>query len=128
MRNQLVTTASLIVAVALIQQAQASPPCDDISMAINTCIGGEVGEITPDQLACLRSVAADAEREVSAAYQRRLQITTASARRDLASVQKLRAQSTQANCKFFNNTESATRYECLISAMIERKQTLEAID
>ena len=126
MRNQLVTTASLIVAVALIQQAQASPPCDDISMAINTCIGGEVGEITPDQLACLRSVAADAEREVSAAYQRRL--TTASARRDLASVQKLWAQSTQANCKFFNNTESATRYECLISAMIERKQTLEPID
>ena len=61
-------------------------------MAINTCIGGEVGEITPDQLACLRSVAADAEREVSAAYQRRLQITTASARRDLASVQKLWAR------------------------------------
>ena len=96
MRNQLVTMTSLIVALALIQQAQASPPCDDISMAINTCIGGEVGEITPDQLACLRSVAADAEREVSAAYQRRLQITTASARRDLASVQKLWAQSTQA--------------------------------
>jgi len=37
-------------------------------------------------------------------------------------------QSTQANFKFFNNTESATRYECLISAMIERKQTLEASD
>jgi hypothetical protein len=46
MRNQLVTTTSLIVAVALIQQAQASPPCDDISMAINTCIGGEVGDYT----------------------------------------------------------------------------------
>jgi hypothetical protein len=73
-------------------------------------------------------MAADAEREVSAAYQRRLQITTASARRDLASVQKLWAQSTQANCKFFNNSENATRYECLISAMVERKQTLETSD
>jgi hypothetical protein len=81
-----------------------------------------VGEITPDQLECLHSVAADTEREMSVAYQRRLQITTTSARRDLASVQKLWAQSTQANCKFFsNNTESAARYECLISAMIERK-------
>jgi hypothetical protein len=69
----------------------------------------------------------DAEREMSAAYQQRLQITTASARRDLASVQKLWAQSTQA-CKFFNSSESATRYEFLISAMVERKQILEASD
>ena len=127
MRSRLLTT-SMVIAGLLVQQALAAQPCDDALMAINTCIGGEIGEITPDQLACLRSVASDAEREMSAAYQQLLQITAASARRNLASVQKLWAQSTQANCKFFNNSESATRYECLISAMVERKQTLEARD
>jgi Lysozyme inhibitor LprI len=127
MRSRLLPT-SMVIAGFIAQQALAAQSCDDALMAINTCIGGEVGEITPDQLACLRSVASDAKREMSAAYQRRLQITTASARRDLASVQKLWAQSTQANCKFFNNGEGANRYECLISAMVERKQTLEAND
>ena len=127
MRSRLLTT-SMVIAGLLVQQALAAQSCDDALMAINTCIGGEVGEITPDQLACLRSVASDAEREMSAAYQQRLQITTALARRDLSSVQKLWAQSTQANCKFFNNSENAPRYECLISAMVQRKQTLEASD
>src|ERR1700756_1716833 len=127
MRSRLLPT-SMVIAGLVVQQALAAQSCDDALMVINTCIGGEVGEITPDQLACLRSVASDAEREMSAAYQQRLQITTASARRDLASVQKLWAQSTQANCKFFNSSESATRYECLISAMVERKQILEASD
>jgi uncharacterized protein YecT (DUF1311 family) len=78
---------------------------------------------------CFRSVLAKAEREMNEAYQQRLKITVASFQRDLVSVQKLWAQSTEANCKFFgNNTESAARYECLISAMIERKQTLKALD
>ena len=74
-----------MAAMLIIQQAHAGPPCDDITMAINTCIGGEVGEVTPAQLACLRLAVADAERKMSAAYQRRLQNTTASGRPDLAS-------------------------------------------
>ncbi len=119
----------MIVGVLFVQHAQAAPPCDDITMTMNTCLGGEVGEVTADQLACLRSIAADAEREMSGAYQARVQATAASARRDLASVQKLWAQSTQANCKFFaSNANSVARYECFISAMLERKRVLEATD
>lgn len=119
----------VIVGVLFVQHAQATPPCDDITMTMNTCLGGEVGEVTADQLACLRSVAADAERAMSGAYQARVQATAASARRELASVQKLWAQSTQANCKFFaSNANSVARYECVISAMLERKQVLEGTD
>jgi uncharacterized protein YecT (DUF1311 family) len=78
---------------------------------------------------CFRSVLAKVEREMNEAYQQRLKITDASFRHVLVSVQKLWAQSTEANCKFFgSNTESAARYECLIGAMVQRKQTLEAID
>ena len=91
MRSRLLTT-SMVIAGLLVQQALAAQSCDDALMAINTCVGGEVGEITPDQLACLRSVASDAEREMNAAYQQLLQITAASARRNLASpLARLRA-------------------------------------
>jgi uncharacterized protein YecT (DUF1311 family) len=117
----------LVIVCILLQDVQAAP-CDDIAMTINTCLGGE-GEVTADQLACLRSIAADAEREMNGAYQARVQATPASARRELASVQKLWAQSTQANCKFFaNNADSFPRYECIVGAMIERKQVPEATD
>jgi uncharacterized protein YecT (DUF1311 family) len=128
MRNHLITTP-LVLSMLIIQQAHAGQPCDDIATAINTCIPGDVEEISPAQLACLRSVLAKVEREMNAAYQQRLKITAVSFRHDLVSAQKLWVQSTEANCKFFgNNTESAARYECLISAMIGRRQTLEAID
>jgi uncharacterized protein YecT (DUF1311 family) len=119
----------VFVGVLFVQHTQAAPPCDDISMTMNTCLGGEVGEVTADQLACLRSIAADAEREMSAAYQARVRATAASARRELASVQKLWVQSTQANCKFFaSSANSVARYECVISAMLERKQVLDTTD
>jgi uncharacterized protein YecT (DUF1311 family) len=118
-----------IVAVLFVQGAQAAPPCGDISMTMNTCLGGEVGEVTAEQLACLRSITTDAERDMSTAYQARVQATAATARRELASAQKLWIQSTQANCKFFaSNANSVARYECVISAMLERKQVLEATD
>ena len=89
---------------------------------------GNVADITPAHLACLRSVLAKAESEMNKAYQWRLSVTDASFRRGLVSAQKLWAQSTEANCKFFNNSGSAAEYECLIGAMIERKQTLRALD
>jgi hypothetical protein len=118
-----------IGAVLLVNRAQAAPPCEDIAMTMNTCLGGEVGEVTAEQLACLRSIATDAERDMSTAYQARVQATAATARRELASVQKLWVQSTQANCKFFSsNTNSVARYECIISAMLDRKQVLQGAD
>jgi hypothetical protein len=118
-----------IGAVLLVNRAQAAPPCEDIAMTMNTCLGGEVGEVTAEQLACLRSIATDAERDMSTAYQARVQATAATARRELASVQKLWVQSTQANCKFFSsNTNSVARYECIISAMLDRKQILQGAD
>jgi uncharacterized protein YecT (DUF1311 family) len=118
-----------IGAVLMVHDAQAAPPCEDIAMTMNTCLGGEVGEVTAEQLACLRSIAANAERDMSTAYQARVQATAATARRELASVQKLWIQSTQANCKFFaSNTNSVARYECIISAMLDRKQVLEGAD
>jgi hypothetical protein len=126
MRRQL--SSLVIVSILLVQHAEAAP-CDDIAMTINTCLGGEVGEVTAEQLTCLHSIAADAEREMSGAYRARVQATAASARRELASVQKLWAQSTQANCKFFaSNADSAARYECIIGAMLERKQVLRFAD
>jgi uncharacterized protein YecT (DUF1311 family) len=128
MCNRLLT-APLMVAMLIIQQAHAGQPCDDIETAVQTCIPSDASEISLAQLGCLRSVLASAEREMNAAYQQRLKLTVASSRHDLVSVQKLWAQSPEANCKYFgNNTESAARYVCLIGAMIERKQTLAAID
>jgi uncharacterized protein YecT (DUF1311 family) len=128
MHNQLVITP-LMVAMLIVQQAQGGQPCDDIEKAVHACVPRDAAEVSPAELACLRSVQAKAEREMNEAYQQRLKITVASARRDLASIQKLWAHSIDANCKHFaNNTESAARYECLIGAMIERKQTLEVLD
>jgi hypothetical protein len=100
-----------IGAVLLVNRAQAAPPCEDIAMTMNTCLGGEVGEVTAEQLACLRSIATDAERDMSTAYQARVQATAATARRELASVQKLWVQSTQANCKFLIIDRSATPHD-----------------
>ena len=118
--------ASCLLAVS---PAIAGQPCDDVkTTAIHACIP-EDGIYETTHLACFRSMLAKVNREMSEAYQQRLKITVASAQHALVFVQKLWAQSTEANCKFFgNNTESAGRYECLIGAMIERTQTMKALD
>jgi uncharacterized protein YecT (DUF1311 family) len=90
---------------------------------------GDYGDVTPAQLNCLRTALAKAEREMNTAYQSRLAITVAASRRQLGSAQKLWAQSMEANCDFFGgNPGSAAGLICRIEAMIERKQTLEALD
>jgi hypothetical protein len=81
MHNQLVITP-LMVAMLIVHQAQAGQPCDDIEKAVHACIPRDAAEVSPAELAS-RSVQAKAEREMNEAYQQRLKITVASARRDL---------------------------------------------
>ena len=118
-----------IFAVLLVHRAQAAPPCEDIAMTMNTCLGGEVGEVTAEQLACLRSIAADAERDMSTAYQARVQATAATARRELASVQKLWIQSTRQIASSLQATQTASRgmnalsAQCWIASRFLRART-----
>jgi len=119
--NRLVIVASLLL---------ASPAfADAFTDAVKPCWpNGEIidGEVTPAVVTCYRTVLSKAERDMTAAYQQRLKVT--GARRELARVQALWAQSTDANCKFFGNPESVARYACFIDEMIRRKQRLDDID
>jgi uncharacterized protein YecT (DUF1311 family) len=120
----------LTIIAAVLAASLESAPAQTIykEPAISACLT-DYGNVTPAQVNCLRTALAKAEREMSTAYQRRLGVTVATSRRQLASVQRLWAQSMQANCDFFGGDPgSAAGLACRIEAMIERKQTLEALD
>ena len=126
-----ITTAFIVATLApsVSPAALAAPSsCDQTAAIFSGCVADQ-GDITPTELACLRSALGKAQHDMTATYQVRMKITIASARGQLASVQRLWAQSTDANWRYFGgNAGSAARYECMIGAMIERKQTLQALD
>ena len=122
---------AIIIALALSVStaALAASSRDHMAAVFKGCKIWDQGEVTDRQVACLRSAAGKAERDMNTAYRGRIQITEESARARLKSVQRLWEQSTRANCEYFvGNPGSAAGYICLIDAIIQRKQTLGALD
>jgi uncharacterized protein YecT (DUF1311 family) len=120
----------LIIIAAVLAASRVSAPAQSIDSGpvVSACLT-DYGDVTPTQINCLRTALAKAEREMNTAYQSRLAVTVAASRPQLGSVQRLWAQSMQANCDFFGgNPSSAAGLICRIEAMIERKHTLEALD
>jgi uncharacterized protein YecT (DUF1311 family) len=122
------TIIAAVLAATLISAPAQSADSDPVISVISACLS-DPNDVTPAQINCLRTALANVEREMNTAYQWRLGVTDASYRRQLASVQRLWAQSMQANCDFFGgNPGSAARLQCRIKEMIERTQTLKALD
>jgi uncharacterized protein YecT (DUF1311 family) len=118
MRTLLLVLAVIAASPAVADCAKFATPCEPTD-----------GIWDDSHLACLQGKLAKARSEMNKAYEQRFKITVASARQRLATVQDLWARSTNANCEYFGNVpESAATKICLINAMIERKQTLEALD